>query len=298
MSQRRTPRQTPQPPPNGPPPAVTATQPLNQNVPQNIARKRGWYPRWWILSAVFCAILVSAIWLLQRYVCDIRHSNALICHVDSWNQWWQQELVVLTLWVLFALGWLGAYCFGVGTVEVNEDKRGVLANIVKKLSDHGPIRNLLFLYGLALLFALVILWFLKYPMQPVGFAFVCIIIFIANCCFLYGQEPASQLQWLRGYGVTMVITIAMMFLFGIFQPLLFIAECFVLIVGFLAFFLRSPTVVGLSSEQQLQKDIEETISPTTAFMDLIRGATAFFGRFRANPTSVQNTPNNQSNPTI
>src|SRR6266540_2176197 len=119
-------------------------QAIDQNVPDVTRRYRGWYPRWWFLSAIFCALLIGAQKLIEYLACT-PHSSILLCQIDTWNDW-RQEIVVGILWLIFLAGWFCSYIFGVGPIEITR-QRSPIMRMFKAISQVSTVSFLLLIYG-------------------------------------------------------------------------------------------------------------------------------------------------------
>src|SRR6516162_8443164 len=88
--------------------ASTATaQPDQLPPPPDLARPyRGWYPRWWFLSALLCGLLIGGSELASKFICTGQTEQTLFCQFDTWTDPGRQTLVVLAIWLLFLAGWL------------------------------------------------------------------------------------------------------------------------------------------------------------------------------------------------
>src|SRR5438552_3563787 len=100
---------------------------------------RGWYPRWWLLSAFFSSLMIGIWALVGHFVCGpATTANALICQVQVWSDW-RICLPVVAIWVLFLLGWLIAFMLGTGPLEISKQKNNPITNFLRVVSDFQPI---------------------------------------------------------------------------------------------------------------------------------------------------------------
>lgn len=176
-----------------------------QNMPnqQNQARdrdvvdigrgRRGWYPRWWILSALFINATAVVCYLCWWYIpCHAQDPNSFdivgyVCDSvghTSLPPWLQ----IGAIWLLFLLGWLVAYLFGMRPLERLDQRRGLVARFLRNISNFHGLRLVLVIYGgLTSLFILFLM--LGRHLQPVPFALGVIIVFVGVCAFFYNPTP-------------------------------------------------------------------------------------------------------------
>jgi hypothetical protein len=96
---------------------------VQQRIPSPGRQRRGWYPRWWILSAFFCGFLIGLFYLIVPNSVCLKNASALpLCQLNSWNDW-RQIVAVAAVWLIFLLGWLVAYTFGLGPIEIPSPKK-------------------------------------------------------------------------------------------------------------------------------------------------------------------------------
>lgn len=173
-----------------------ANQALNRNVVDIGRNRRGWYPRWWILSALFINASVVVCYLCWWYIpCHAQDPNSLdvvgyVCtnvgHIN-WPPWLQ----IVAIWLLFLLGWLVAYLFGMRPLERLDTRRGLMSKFLRAISNFHGLRMVLIVYGgLTSLFILFLL--LGRHLQPISFALGSIIVFVGICAFFYSPVPRQR----------------------------------------------------------------------------------------------------------
>jgi hypothetical protein len=289
--------------------APGSAQAIDQNVPDVAHRYRGWYPRWWFLSAIFCALLIGALKLVEYLACTPR-SSILLCQIDTWNDW-RQEIVVGTLWLIFLAGWLCAFIFGVGPIEITR-QRSSITRMFRAISQVGTVSFLLLIYGAIAFVAIIISWLANH-FNPTLFAFASIIIFTANCNFLYGRLPEERRSFIIGYGVLALFCLAVMFLVSKFQLTIFIAGLALIVTGLwsvIRAFVRgnaaqnNPAATPADPQAQLKTALDQSIAPAQVFRDLVHALPWFRNRAQASTTPVMpalqqaNTQTGATTPTM
>lgn len=203
-------------PPPGPtmamtPPAGPARTAITSTVPDHGARWRGWYPRWWLLSAVCCSLLIGMIAVTLPYFCSGNAASVpIFCALTSWTGW-QQSFIVDSIWLLFALGWLLWYVYGTVHIEVDRQSRSFVAHVLRAISEFETTYRLLYITaGLAFVIILFMWYFSRFQLG--AFAICSLLIFVAQCCFIYRIPRDERRIWLFGFIVFSIACIAIMFL--------------------------------------------------------------------------------------
>src|SRR6266446_682796 len=76
-------------------------------------------PRWPLLSALFCiAILGVGDIFWYTAPCTPIPVLTLLCQADRWPA----PVSILLVWLLFGLGWIGAWCFGASIQEPRRER--------------------------------------------------------------------------------------------------------------------------------------------------------------------------------
>jgi hypothetical protein len=237
--------------------APPVNQPVNRNVPNIIGNRGGWYPRWWVLSAFISSVLLLLLTLFGRFFACSATSVGL-CNVASWHP----VLQVAVIWAAFVLIWLLAFIFGVGTIEVPRRDRSSAAEFFRSLSEFGPLRFLLLLYGVIALWLLVVLWFLDRT-TPISFAFLSMVVFVANCSFFHGHSAVEQRRYLIGYGVIALFAFIMTALYrsqNVAESPFLLAEG-LLILSCIVAVIRRPRQAQLTAQQLVNANINRAASP-------------------------------------
>lgn len=201
-------------------------------------------------------------------------------------------MVIVSIWLVFALGWFVAYVFGLGPLEIPGKRGSGLATFFRAISDFGPIYIPLMIYGVLAFCSIVVTWFLGY-FQPVPFAIASIVVFVANCSFLYRRSQLERRGVLVGYAILALFGILLMVLLNRLQWFLFFMEIVIVFIGVWAlwsiFRLQPLSSRQLTPQEELDAAIARTISPRQVFMDLIRSIFRNQGRGNnpANPDLQQ-----------
>ena len=249
----------------------TANQATQGQAVHRTQSYRGWYPRWWLLSALYCAVLIGLIRLLQSFMCVNQATASPFCQLDSWTDW-RQGMVVALVWLIFLLGWLLTYVFGVKPIEFKQS-RAPLPSFLKAISQFRAVYILLLIYAVVALCAIIVMWLLR-AFHPLTFALYSVIIFVANSHFFHRMEREGRLRYLLGYAILAIVCMIVMFIANLFQPVIFGAEAIIVIAGFwsaVALF-RSRNQQGqqqLPSDQALAAANERALNPGEVFRDLI-----------------------------
>lgn len=235
---------------------------------------RGWYPRWWLLSAFFCSCLIGLVLLLQLNLCSGTSTDSNACQFTNWQNDWRQVAVVGVLWVVFLLIWLLTYIFGVRPVEFKRSHHP-FALFIRSISEFRAIYPLIMFYGIVA-FLIILLMCYEKKVSTLVFTLCSIVLFVANSYFFYPMQPRERNRYVLGYAVLAGAFMYLMFRLNILQPVLFVAEVLLLLAGLrsvVALFRRSaaPTLdPNLPPDQRLARTNEEALEPGEVFMDLLR----------------------------
>src|SRR5579863_7826958 len=180
----------PDPPPRATVPLPGQTQTTNLDPPDPSAPYRGWYPRWWLLSAIFCSIFIALFTLFQPYICSLRASLTPLCQINTWNDW-REYVVVAGIWALYLIGWLLGLLFGFSTIEVTQPHRSAIATALRSMSEFKTIYEPIYIVGTLAFFTIVVCWYFNWY-QPIFFAYSSIVVFVAVCCFMYRSDPLDR----------------------------------------------------------------------------------------------------------
>ncbi len=286
-----------------PPPNQNANANQNQNAkplpgidsnPQDPAvRYRGWYPRWWLLSAIFCFFFVGMLALIQSLTCRVAVSGGLLCQINT-SVGWQQGTIVALIWILFLFGWLIAYVFGVGTIEVTQQHRTAIVTIIRSISDFKIVYVILYLYSPLALLSIFITWHFN-RFDPITFALSSMLLFLASACFLNNRGPLERRSYLLGYIVLAIICMIVLIWLGPFQLVMFTSEIIIILVCIVIYWRSRGLAVPQAS---LAANNAATVTPGRVFMSLlhsIRRGGAVQAQAQVNPAQAQAQA--QANPT-
>lgn len=242
-------------PAGGPPPPPPFVQLTPEEAAQRALRRalqfRGWYPRWWILSGIFCSLLIGIWSLFTTFICKGTSSASTFCQISTGMDW-QQVIGVAVIWGFFLLGWGTAFAFGVGPIEIRRS-HSPTAQFFTSISQYRPVYFFLYLLGVFALGCIIIFWALN-RLQPLPFALYSIVIFVANSCFLYYRHQDERRAWVIGYGIFALICMIVMFLCPVlfhvsrFQPMIFLTE--LAIIGIVIVLLIQSFRTGLLRQGQ------------------------------------------------
>lgn len=266
-------------------PAVSPTMPVGpqttgqsqtQQPPQDSSRTRqfrGWYPRWWLLSAMFCGLLLGLLLLSQVIVCKGGQTAALLCQVGNWTDWRAGGSVVL-VWVIFLLGWLVTYINFVKPIEF-KDSHALLPRFLRTVSQFRAVYSPLLIYAGMALCGIGFMQILK-SVHPLAFAFCTIVVFVANCQFFNRISPLQRRRYLLGYGILALVCIIVSFIFRLTQSLILVSEIILVLVGVWAAVSLARTDWNAASTQQLTPEEqlaianEMALEPGEVLRDLFR----------------------------
>jgi len=267
-NQRQNQAATPPPPPTQPDADDATAQPAaGRNIPDIIGPRGGWYPRWWIISAFFSSIVITIVILLWNTALCRPHGTTLpfICNYTNWPSVGQIPLI----WVLFLVLWYPIFSIGMKQVEIPGTKRSRFGNIVRSFSQFGPVDSLILLQGCIALSLIIVMWWLDLS-TPLSFAFLCILVFLANCSFFQRLFTEDRITFIRIYGLTALVGIIIDIFFkpnfwshvsSNSELPLFCVQIILLIVGVITFFWRPRPDAQLTAQQQRNRNINRLTGP-------------------------------------
>jgi hypothetical protein len=259
------------PNPVQPPPAepLRGDGDVGRNIFNIVGERGGWYPRWWIIATFCCSMFVTIIVLLWHpLICPDQQINAsqpIVCGFTQWADFWQIALI----WLLMLLLWLLALIFGMGAVEIPARQRSRFGELLRAISEFGPIHILLAFQGLAALPLLLGTWWFNRS-TPLSFAFLSMTVFLSHCSYFQRITPLDRRNWLIGYGV---LAVALFFIEFFFKPdfrthlpstnewPLLVVQILLVIVAIIAIFRRPQPAPNLSAQEQLQQNVPRTTEP-------------------------------------
>lgn len=164
-----------------PDPQVNAQgEQANANAPLNVtAPYTGWYPRWWLLAAFCCSIIISLGQLLWQPVICSNDTLPLCSFVDRFSY-----LMILPMWLLFLAFWYGIFVVSVGHVEFPRRGRNTYGNFVRNISQFHSLSTLIIIQGFIAFVLLNVLWWINRT-TPLAFAMLTIVAFVGHCCLFY-----------------------------------------------------------------------------------------------------------------
>lgn len=257
-----------------PEPANQANQAIDRDVPTIGRGRLGWYPRWWILAAFLCSIIiVIGLLVWQPLLCPDQGNGtapALICHITSWVS----PVHVALIWLLLLACWFVA-ALGFNLVEVPRAERSTVGEILRSLSEFGPLHTMLLIQGGVALVIINIMWWLDNS-PPIAFTFLSIVVFLANCSLFQRMAPAARRLSLIGYGIVslgcLVVEVLLKpnFLFPLFHappqevwPLV-CTQVLLIFVGIGAIFWRPRDTTQLTARQAMTRNVRRFDSPFAA----------------------------------
>ena len=256
----------------GTPQGQTAT-PLGQGqiglLPDPSARYRGWYPRWWLLSAFLCYILFGGAMLLRPVLCLGFFSTSVACQFSTWTDWQRQIVVVLFIWVVFLIGWLVSHILGVRYVELAQGERTAVGSAVRIISEFKIIYPPLYIYGMLAFAAIVVTWITNH-FESVFFALASITIFVVNSCYLYTRQLEDRRMYMLGYAALAIAGIAALILIGPFQPVIFASMGVIILVSVFIFFWTRPAKSSGTAPPPLTAQNAATVTVGQVVRSLVR----------------------------
>jgi hypothetical protein len=235
-------------------------QRVDRNVPSIVRSRGGWYPRWWILSAFFCSLVImfgSLTWYLSP--CSTPGNFNFLCYFATWHPLWQ----VLFTWLIFLIFWAIALLLGIGAIEVPRRERSRFAVFFRSVSEFGPLHPLLLFYGFFALCGLIAMWYMGRT-TPLAFATTSIVVFVANCSFFQRRSGREQRFYLILYGILGLAGIGLSIMYRRFAPSetpFFLVEGLLVCVGVWAIFWRPRPPRQLPAQELLEESIALTTSP-------------------------------------
>lgn len=268
--------------------AVAQNQPEGAVVPPDpSAQYRGWYPRWWLLSAFFCYIFFGGAMLLQPVLCLGRLSASAACQFSTWTDW-RQGIVVIVIWFLFLVGWVFSHILGVRYIERTQAQRTAVGSALRLISEFKIVYPPLYIYGMLAFAAIVAVWITN-RFESVFFALSSITVFVVNSCYLYTRQPEDRRVYMLGYIILAIVGIALLIIVGPFQPIMFWSMVAVIVVSLVVYFWTRPSTSTTSSAvPPLTQQNAATISVAQIVLSLVRAML----RRKANPN-----PANANSPT-
>ena len=266
-------------PPGGTPAGGTIPPPVNPPVATNAATVtstadpgrnfRGWFPRWWLLSALFCSVLIGLIALLLTSTCATR-SSALLCQMAQWTDV-RQEIPVVVAWVVFLIGWIIAHIYGVIYIEVDRQTRSPIAQLLRTISEFETTYALLYIYAGIAFWLIVLMWYFN-RLQTAAFIICSLVVFVGGSCFLhFRRSPADQRTWLSGASIFSLFCIGVMFLIGPINIPLLTAEILVILIAIWNFIRRGPNQAAQRNPiQNLAALRSASLTPRRIFLALLR----------------------------
>jgi hypothetical protein len=259
--------------PSQPPGAQNPPPPQQQAIPDRTRPYRGWYPRWWLLAALLCALLIGLVQVLQVPLCKNDFAASNFCTFTTWTDW-RQIVVIASSWVLMGLFWLITFLTGVGPIEVKRS-RDDLPRFIRWISEFKAVGNLFPIYAFFALAAFITMYWLN-TVPTLTFVLCSIVLFVANCFFFYKQDPLSRRRYLVGYAVLALIGIAVMWRVNRFQLTLLTGEVVIVLVGLWALvsWLRGSwntpaSAPQMTPAQRLALANEQALEPDEVFRALV-----------------------------
>jgi hypothetical protein len=224
------------------------------------------------------------LWLRPNNSCILHGPFAAICQADKWPAWAQDLLLIPSIWLLFLLCWCVALVFGVSAIEIpGPRQKGPIARFFQSMSEFGPIRVIILIYGLVALLGIILMWY-QQAFDPVAFALASIIVFLAHCSFFQTLDPTERRMYLTGYGLAALGAIVIMFVFGRFQDAIFATELIIVLVGAWAFFFWRPQPAQQGTAQdQLNANLARTVTPVYVLRSIPPFSLFFPNRPNVNP---------------
>lgn len=248
-----------------------------QTVSRLLRSYAGWYPRWWLLAALFSALLLAAgVGLWNSLLCptDITTNKALICHLTDTTDFLQISLI----WLLFLAFWLLSFTFGVKWIELPHPRPRTqhIQKKVQQMTAFQTVQSALVLQGIIACGMLVLLWW-QNSLPAIPFALLSICAFISHCSLFYQRTTEKRRLLLILYGLVALLLLIAQIIFKhhFFEHLqeewlLLCLEGLLIIIGTGAIFWHSPTreTHQRMEIQQLQQQELHNISPLTILASL------------------------------
>lgn len=168
---------------------VQNAAPINRNVPNTVGASGGLrLPRWPLLSALFCIVMMGVGYVLWYTMpCTPVPLLGFLCKADTWPA----IVSIMLIWLLFGIGWIGAWCFG-APIQEPRPQRGRVSTLLRSLSDFEALRPLILVIGYVSLFWSMLM-LVSDRIQPVLFALALILGFVGIWTRLYSPpQPAAQ----------------------------------------------------------------------------------------------------------
>jgi len=233
-------------------------------IPDAVGRRGGWYPRWWIISSLFCTAVVIGgylLWNRQGAPCMIHGAFAGLCQANSWPEWGQDLLVIPGIWLIFLFFWVIALMFGTPAIEIPRPRYGIIARAFRAISEFGPVQPILLFYGLVALFGIILMWWYQ-RFDPATFALAAIVVFVAHCSFFHTLDPQQRKWYLAGYGMSALGGIILMVVLGRYIGPIIVTEFVILGVGIWSLFFWNPQPARpLTPQEQLDASLSNTVTP-------------------------------------
>lgn len=267
-----------QPMPSAPP--AVATQPLAptqrqlQPPPSPDPGKgfRGWYPRWWLLSAFLCGALIGFVQLTQTLFCGSPAVSPL-CQFNSWTDW-RQGAIVGVVWLIFILGWFAFYTFGVVPIEIQR-ARDPLTSFLRAISQYRSVYALLLVFSFFALLVIFATWLLNL-FNALAFALLSLIIFVTNAHFLYRKPAEDRQRYMIAYGILAVGGAVIMVIARKPQPVLLASAAIIFLMGARSVWMlfrspdQSPPAQQLTPEERLAQVNAQALTSGEIFRALMR----------------------------
>ncbi|MGH2497931.1 MAG: hypothetical protein ACRDIV_24785 [Ktedonobacteraceae bacterium] len=259
-------------------------------LPDPSARYRGWYPRWWLLSAFFCYLLFGGAMLLRPVLCLGFFSTSVACQFSTWTDWQRQIVVVLFIWAVFLIGWLVSHILGVRYVELAQGERTAVGSAVRIISEFKIIYPPLYIYGMLAFAAIVVTWITNH-FESVFFALASITIFVVNSCYLYTRQLEDRRMYMLGYASLAIAGIVALILIGPFQPVIFASMGVIILVSLFIFFWTRPAKSSGTAPPPLTVQNAATVTVGQVVRSLVRAMRRSNRLPANNPTNQQTNPN-------
>ncbi|HTK12124.1 MAG TPA: hypothetical protein VL485_33440 [Ktedonobacteraceae bacterium] len=274
-------------------PPLVANQQNNAGALPIIApNRRGWYPRWWLLAALTCSIVVIVLALLWTPVICKGLSQPGICQFPDLFY----PLQVAIIWLFFLALWWPFMAFGIPLVEIPAGSENVIGEAARRMTEFGALRPMILIQGLIAFIIINVMWWLdKSP--PIAFALLGMIVFLAHCSETYHTRAENRRNYLIGYGVIALFLFVMQATLkrGFFAanrppdewPLLWVETLLMLaaiLVGVFAILRRGRQPTQLTAQQAYDQGIDNMATPG----NILRTAWPFRRLFPPRPPAAAN----------